>query len=156
MCDCKVHSRYDNDKPATTVEKVYSPARPCRRGCSTEHSPDLHEERATIDRMQRLNETETRLLLIETQPRALSPILKYRGGKNLDLQKSGVYQQFLISKGINHHRDKNGYFVISEDSPLGDPASQQQLPLDLTTLDYYTQLCKATTVFERTSSVDIE
>ena len=52
---------------------MYNPGVPCRQTCSTVHSPDKHDERFGSDRQKRMNQTDARIMVIQTIPGPVTP-----------------------------------------------------------------------------------
>jgi hypothetical protein len=52
--------------------KMHKPASPCRKTCSTWHNEKMEAERYNYERMKRIHESETKVIIIE-KPLIQSP-----------------------------------------------------------------------------------
>lgn len=62
--------------------------------------------------MMRFNQTDARIMLIQTIPRVPTPVQEFIGpiDRKFDWEKSVIYEEFLKEKNIKYYKDNEGFF----------------------------------------------
>lgn len=123
-CDCQSHVNYSLDhftrqvildQPGRQLQSSHqmaNPASPCRKTCSTVHSPQCHNERELVDKCKRLNQTDAKLMLVERIPRVETPPATPppEVDRSFDWQRSFIYAEYLEEKGVRVKLDADGFY----------------------------------------------
>jgi len=91
------------------------PASPCRRICSTWHSPENQSLRFDEDKLERIQGGETRIMVLKKSPiRGFTPAPVLPPPKPdysaIDYNRTHMYEKLLHKKSIKYYKDTKGAF----------------------------------------------